>query len=121
MSTTDNPDGYAMMAQPAMQQGGWLGRIWPGTLAGEKLVPFQYRDHGSMATIGRNKAIADLRYLASCTAQGFKAWFIWMFVHLISLIGFRNKLVVVINWMWSYFTYDTGIRLIIGRRRKTRL
>ena len=72
-----------------------------------------------MATIGRNKAVADLIILGNTyKTQGFKAWFIWMFVHLISLIGFRNKLIVVINWMWSYFTYDTGIRLIIGRRKE---
>ena len=88
-------------------------------MGNEKLVPFQFHDHGSMATIGRNKAVADLKIFGNTyKTQGFKAWFIWMFVHLISLIGFRNKLIVVINWMWSYFTYDTGIRLIIGRRKE---
>ncbi len=119
MATPEHPDGYAMMAQPAMQQGGWLGKNLIRMLAGEDIVPFRYRDHGSMATIGRNKAVADLILFGKVyKTQGFKAWFIWMFVHLISLIGFRNKLIVMINWMWSYFTYDTGIRLIIGRRHE---
>lgn len=119
MSTTQNPEGLAMMAQPAIQQGGWLGRNLVRLFAKEQLVPFQFRDHGSMATIGRNKAVADLRVFGKTyKTQGFKAWFIWMFVHLISLIGFRNKLIVMINWVWSYFTYDTGIRLIIGRKKE---
>lgn len=119
MPSPNSPDGFAMMAQPAIQQGGWLGKNITRLLANEELVPFQYRDSGSMATIGRNKAVADLRVFGTLyKTQGFKAWFIWMFVHLVSLIGFRNKLVVMINWMWSYFTYDTGIRLIIGRRKE---
>lgn len=119
MSTADEPEGFAMMAQPAIQQGGWLGRNLERLFMKEQMVPFRYRDHGSMATIGRNKAVADLKVFGKLyKTQGFKAWFIWMFVHLISLIGFRNKLIVMINWMWSYFTYDTGIRLIIGRRKE---
>lgn len=119
MPTPDHPEGFAMMAQPAIQQGGWLGRNLARLLVKEDMVPFAYRDHGSMATIGRNKAVADLKIFGKLyKTQGFKAWFIWMFVHLISLIGFRNKLIVVINWMWSYFTYDTGIRLIIGRKKE---
>lgn len=119
MPSPNNPDGYAMMAQPAIQQGGWLGKNMARLLSDEELVPFHYRDSGSMATIGRNKAVADLRIFGRLyKTQGFKAWFIWMFVHLVSLIGFRNKLVVMINWVWSYFTYDTGIRLIIGRRKE---
>ena len=119
MATPENPEGFAMMAQPAMQQGVWLGKNLVRLLRGEKLLPFKFHDHGSMATIGRNKAVADLKiFKTTYKTQGFKAWFIWMFVHLISLIGFRNKLIVVINWVWSYFTYDTGIRLIIGRKKE---
>ena len=119
MATPENPEGFAMMAQPAIQQGECLGRNLARMLKKEQMVPFRFHDHGSMATIGRNKAVADLRIFGKLyKTQGFRAWFIWMFVHLISLIGFRNKLVVVINWVWSYFTYDTGIRLIIGRRKE---
>ena len=119
MVTQANPEGHAMMAQPAMQQGRWLAKNIKRVFEGEKFEPFHYTDQGSMATIGRNRAVADLNVAGKTyKTQGFKAWFIWMFVHLISLIGFRNRLVVLINWMWSYFTYDTGIRLIIGRKKE---
>jgi NADH dehydrogenase len=119
MITPENPEGYAMMAQPAMQQGKWLGKNFKRLFQKKKMRPFQYNDRGSMATIGRNRAVADLNVFGTTyKTQGFKAWFIWMFVHLISLIGFRNRLVVMINWMWSYFSYDTGIRLIIGRKKE---
>jgi NADH dehydrogenase len=119
MATKENPTGFAMMAQPAIQQGQWLGRNLKRLMEKKELQPFRYRDQGSMATIGRNKAVADLKIFGhTYKTQGFKAWFIWMFVHLISLIGFRNRLIVLINWMWSYFTYDTGIRLIIGRKQE---
>jgi NADH:ubiquinone reductase (H+-translocating) len=119
MSTKESPDGYGMMAQPAIQQGKWLGKNFKRLLEKKDLQPFRYNDQGSMATIGRNKAVADLKIFGKTyKTQGFRAWFIWMFVHLISLIGFRNRLVVLINWMWSYFTYDTGIRLIIGKKKE---
>jgi NADH dehydrogenase len=119
MVTTENPDGHAMMAQPAIQQGRWLGKNFKRLLQSKELQPFRYKDQGSMATIGRNKAVADLKIAGHLyKTQGFKAWFIWMFVHLTSLVGFRNRLVVLINWLWSYWTYDTGIRLIIGRKKE---
>jgi NADH dehydrogenase len=63
-----------------------------------------------MATVGRNRAVVDI---GKSRFQGIFAWFVWMFVHLMSLVGFRNKLVVFVNWMWSYFSYDRGTRLII--------
>jgi NADH dehydrogenase len=98
MVTEQHPEGFGMMAQPAIQQGRWLGTNIRRLVAGEALQPFRYKDQGSMATIGRNKAVADLKFFGrTYKTQGFKAWFIWMFVHLISLIGFRNKLVVLIN------------------------
>lgn len=119
MITDQNPEGYAMMAQPAIQQGRCLGKNLKRFLAGENMQPFRYADRGSMATIGRNQAVADFKIFGrTYKTQGFKAWFVWMFVHLISLIGFRNRLVVLINWMWSYFTYDNGIRLIIGKKKE---
>jgi len=119
MITDENPDGYAMMAQPAIQQGRWLGKNLKRLLEEKELQPFRYRDQGSMATIGRNKAVADFKIFGKTyKTQGFRAWFVWMFVHLMSLIGFRNRLVVFINWMWAYFTYDTGIRLIIGKKKE---
>ncbi len=119
MVTPEHPDGYAMMAQPAMQQGRSLGKNLVRLLEKRELQPFRYRDQGSMATIGRNKAVADFKIFGKTyKTQGFRAWFVWMFVHLMSLIGFRNRLVVFINWMWAYFTYDTGIRLIIGKKKE---
>jgi NADH dehydrogenase len=72
--------------------------------------PFIYRDKGSMATIGRNKAVVETSWLQT---QGFFAWLIWMFVHLMFLVGFRNRFVVLLNWTISYINYDRGMRLII--------
>lgn len=119
MATKESAEGYAMMAQPAIQQGRWLGKNLKRRLENKELQPFRYRDQGSMATIGRNKAVADFKLFGKTyKTQGFRAWFVWMFVHLMSLIGFRNRLVVFINWMWAYFTYDTGIRLIIGKKKE---
>jgi NADH:ubiquinone reductase (H+-translocating) len=119
MITDEHPQGHPMMAQPAMQQGRLLGKNLLHMLAGKPMQPFKYADKGSMATIGRNKAVADLKVFSKeYRTQGFKAWVIWMFIHLISVIGFRNKLFVMLNWMWSYFSYDKGIRLIIGNKHE---
>lgn len=110
MKSEEAPNGHPMLAQVAIQQGKLLAtnleRIWKGL----QPKPFTYKDKGSMATIGRNKAVVQLPGLKF---GGFLAWVIWMFVHLFSIIGFRNKLVVFSNWVWNYFTYDRGIRLII--------
>jgi NADH dehydrogenase len=106
------PNGHPMMAPPAMQQGELLGKNIGRLISGKPMVPFQYQDKGSMATVGRNKAVVDLKALRF---QGFFAWLVWMFVHLLSLIGFRNKFFVFINWFISYFSYDKSNRLIIAR------
>jgi NADH:ubiquinone reductase (H+-translocating) len=81
-------------------------------ISGKPLKSFIYRDKGSMATVGRNKAVVDLRWIKF---QGVFAWLVWMFVHLMSLVGFRNKVVTLVNWIWNYFSYDRGTRLIIRR------
>ena len=78
----------------------------------EPVEPFTYKDKGSLATIGRNKAVADL---GKIKFQGFFAWLVWMFVHLISLLGFRNKVIVYVNWIGSYLNNNGGARLIIRR------
>jgi NADH dehydrogenase len=106
------PNGHPMMAPPAMQQGELLAENISRLIRQQPMKPFQYKDKGVMATIGRNKAVVDLK---SIRFQGFFAWFVWMFVHLLSLIGFRNKLFVFINWFVSYFSYDKSNRLIIAR------
>ena len=106
------PNGHPMMAPPAMQQGELLAENIDRLIHNKPMTPFRYKDKGAMATVGRNKAVLDLKNLRF---QGFFAWFVWMFVHLLSLIGFRNKIFVFINWFVSYFSYDKSNRLIIAR------
>lgn len=119
MITPEYPQGHPMMAQPAMQQGKLLAKNIPILLKKGKLKPFKYKDQGAMATIGRNKAVADLKIFGKeFRSKGLMAWFIWMFVHLISIIGFRNKTMVLLNWMFSYFSYDKGMRFIIGAKKE---
>ncbi|MEM6772902.1 MAG: FAD-dependent oxidoreductase, partial [Bacteroidota bacterium] len=120
MRTEEYPNGHPQVAPGAIQQGEHLGLNLAKMLKGEDdLVEFTYYDKGSMATIGRNKAVVDFRKLHM---NGFVAWLAWMFVHLLYMIGFRNKLVVFVNWVWSYFTYDKGTRVIIRpfKSRKTK-
>jgi len=115
MITDAYPQGHPMMAQPAIQQGKLLAQNLQNLVSGQPLAAFDYFDQGAMATVGRNHAVADLKILKKeYKTQGILAWFIWMFIHLISVIGFRNRLVVLFNWLWSYFSYDKGIRLILG-------
>ena len=118
MVTEEYPFGHPMLAQPAMQQGELLGKNIINMLAGKPLEAFNYDDKGAMATVGRNRAVADFKiFKKEYKTQGFIAWLIWMFIHLISVVGFRNRLVVCVNWLWSYFTYDTGNRFIVGNKQ----
>ncbi len=110
MQTETMPQGHPMMAQPAMQQGRNLGGNLVRLLENRPLVPFVYKDKGSMATIGRNKAVVDMKNMRF---QGVFAWFVWMFVHLFFLIGFRNRMVVFVNWVYNYVRFDREARLII--------
>ncbi len=98
--------GHPQVAQVAIQQAKYLAKSWTKNLKNN----FVYNDLGSMATIGRNKAVVDLPKMKF---KGFFAWILWLFVHIRSLIGFKNKLFVLINWMWNYITYDQSLRLII--------
>ena len=102
--------GHPMMAQPAIQQGVLLAKNIIAKLKGKELKEFTYNDKGSMATIGRNKAVVDL---PKWKFQGVFAWFVWMVVHLYSLIGFRNKIIVFMNWAYNYVRFDRETRLII--------
>ena len=106
------PKGHPQVAPPAMQQGRLVAENIKRLINKKEMKAFRYKDQGSMATIGRNRAVVDLK---SFKIQGTIAWFIWMFVHLISLIGFRNKFFVFLNWLWSYFSYDKSNRLIMAR------
>jgi len=109
------PNGHPMMAPPAMQQGALLASNLKRLIAKKPLKSFSYSDKGSMATIGRNKAVVDTKAIK---IQGFIAWYIWMFVHLISIMGFKNKVFTFFSWLWSYFSYDRSNRLIIGRTKE---
>lgn len=110
MTTEAYPEGHPMVAPAAIQQAKNLARNIKSIIFERPLAPFKYFDKGSMATIGRNKAVVDWKKLRF---KGVIAWLGWMMIHLLYLAGFRNKLVVFINWFWSYVTYDKGTRLII--------
>lgn len=110
MKTAECPNGFPMVAPVAMQQATRLGKNLKLKVRNQEFIPFKYKDNGSMATIGRNRAVVDL---PKFHFGGFFAWMVWMFVHLMSIVGFRNRLVVLSNWVWSYITYDRGTRLII--------
>jgi NADH dehydrogenase len=115
MTTSGYPQGHPMMAQPAIQQGRHVAGNILNKIAGRRMTPFEYNDKGSMATIGRNKAVVDLRRFHF---HGFFAWLVWMFVHLISLIGFKNKIVAMANWISNYIRLDREERLIIRPFKK---
>ena len=115
METDKYPQGHPMMAQPALQQGDLLGENLVKLILNKPLKPFEYNDKGSMATIGRNKAVVDL---PKYHFNGVFAWFVWMFVHLFSLIGFKNKAVVFLNWVYNYIRFDREGRLIIRPYKK---
>ncbi len=110
MLTKETPEGHPMVAQPAMQQGRHLGENLVRLLKKQPMKPFVYKDKGSMATVGRNKAVVDMKHYKF---QGVFAWYVWMFVHLFFLIGFRNRMVVFVNWVYNYVRFDREARLII--------
>jgi NADH dehydrogenase len=105
------PKGHPGVAQPAIQMGKYVGKNLKALHEGQIVKPFSYFDKGSLATIGRGKAVADLP--GNIHITGRIAWWIWLFVHVTFLISFRNKLMVLLSWLWNYFTFDKGNRLII--------
>ncbi|MEH6535535.1 MAG: NAD(P)/FAD-dependent oxidoreductase [Psychroserpens sp.] len=115
MSTENYPNGHPQVAQPAIQQGKLLGKNLMRFIKNQSPKPFTYKDKGSMATIGRNKAVVDLKHFKF---GGFFAWFIWMFIHLMSLVGFRNRVIVFFNWSYNYINFDKAARLIIRPFKK---
>ncbi len=110
--TDELPRGLPGVAPVASQQGKYVGQHITKSMSNQSTEAFKYFDKGSMATVGRNKAVVDI---GKIRFQGFFAWFVWMFVHLISIFGFRNKLVTFANWAVKYFTTNGGIRLIIHK------
>ena len=111
MKSDQYSKGLPGLAQVAIQQGKCLASNFMRMRKGKGMKKFQYTNKGVLATIGRNKAIADLP--GNIHMSGFFGWLLWMVVHLLFLVGFRNKAVVFANWIWSYFTFERGIRLII--------
>jgi NADH:ubiquinone reductase (H+-translocating) len=104
------PKGHPQVAQVAIQQATTLGKNLASGREREYWDAFVYNDKGSMATVGMHRAVVESKII---TTQGFLAWLLWIFVHLIALVGFRNRVVVFFNWLVSYFNYDHGLRLII--------
>ena len=110
MVTTDYPNGHPQVVQPSIQQAGLLANNLRSMIKGKPLRPFKYKNKGSMATIGRNDAVAEL---SKVRFRGFFAWLLWLLVHLMSIVGVKNRLFILINWMWSYVTYDQSLRILI--------
>jgi NADH dehydrogenase len=109
------PNGHPQLAQVAIQQGNNLALNFKRLLQGKKPVPFKYKNLGTMATVGRNKAVVEL---PKQKFAGFFAWMVWMLVHLRSILGIKNKWIVFMNWVWNYFTYNLSLRLIIHNKGK---
>ncbi len=114
MEEPDYPQGHPQVAQVAIQQGKRLAKNLRDLLKDKAPDPFHYHDKGSMATVGRHRAVVDLPQIKF---QGYFAWLVWLLVHLFSILGVRNRVVVFLNWLWNYFTYDQTLRLIIRPRR----
>tara|TARA_B100001109_G_scaffold254720_1_gene255278 strand:- start:6882 stop:8159 length:1278 start_codon:yes stop_codon:yes gene_type:complete len=112
METDAFPNGLPMLAPVANQQGEFLGKNLVRLEEGKPMKEFEYKDLGVMATVGRNRAVVDL---GKIKFQGQFAWYVWMFVHLLSLVGFRNKVITFFNWTYNYLNFDRGVRLIIRK------
>jgi NADH dehydrogenase len=115
MISDDLPRGHPMVAQAAMQEGTHLAKNIIGQLKGKSAKPFKYKDKGSMATIGKKRAVADI---GNSFIGGFFAWILWSTIHLLFIIGFKNKFLVGLNWGMNYITYDKGNRLIIRKYKR---
>ena len=115
LQTTDKnyPNGHPQLAQVAIQQGTLLAKNFKRMASGESMKPFSYHDKGSMAIISKYEAVADL---PKVSFTGFFAWLIWLFVHIIPLVGFRNKVKIAFSWFWSFITNNPTLRLIIRPR-----
>jgi len=102
------------VAQPAIQMGKHAAAMIAADLAGKPRKPFRYFDKGDMATIGRKAAVARVAWPFHANLSGAPAWVAWLLVHIYFLVGFRNRIAVVFAWAWTYFTFNSGARLITG-------
>jgi len=110
MTTPKYPKGHPQLANVAINQAKLLARNLKRETKGRELEEYEYRDLGTMATVGRNKAVVDLPFVKF---KGLLAWFTWMSLHLMLILSVRNKLIIFINWVWSYITKDSSLRLIL--------
>jgi NADH dehydrogenase len=115
METEKYPNGHPQVAQVAIQNGKNVAKNFKAIAKNDQLKKFEYKDLGSMATIGRNKAVVDL---PNRHFSGFMAWAVWMLVHLRSILGIKNKFLVFLNWVWNYLTYNLSLRLIIQNPKR---
>lgn len=115
METPLYPHGHPQVANVAINQGRYLAFNLRALLKGKPLKEYEYRDLGSMATIGKHRAVVDLPFMRF---KGYFAWFVWMFLHLMLILTVKNKLMILINWAWFYLTRDSSLRLIIDPAKK---
>lgn len=117
IQSEEYPKGLPMLASVAMQQGAYMAKVFNRMSRKKEIKPFIYNDKGSMATVGKNLAVVELKKFKF---QGTFAWLVWMFVYLMLLVGFRNRVVVFVNWTWNYFRYNNGLHLIVRLYKKKR-
>jgi len=110
MTEEKYPKGHPQVAQVAIQQAELLASNLVLAEKGKEMKEFSYRDLGTMATVGRNLAVVELPWVHF---HGIFAWYVWMFIHLMSIVGVRNRLIIFMNWAWKYLTYDQSTRLIL--------
>jgi NADH dehydrogenase len=110
METQKYPNGHPQVANVAINQANLLANNLARIVKGQNLQEYEYNDLGTMATIGKNKAVVDLPFIK---IQGFIAWVFWMFLHLMLILSVRNKLIIFINWAWAYVTKNTALRIIL--------
>ncbi len=108
------PNGHPQLAQVAIQQGTLLAKNLCNLEQGKKMKPFRYRNLGTMATVGRNRAVAEF---SRFKVAGFLAWLMWLVVHLRSILGVRNKIIVLFNWVWNYISYSQSLRMIVYAKK----
>lgn len=118
METPKFPKGHPQVANVAIGQGKLLAKNLENLLSGKDLKPYEYTDLGSMATIGRHKAVVELPFIKF---KGYFAWFVWMFLHLMLILSVRNKLIIFINWAWNYFSKNSSLRLILKEDNHVKL
>ena len=110
MTTEKYSKGHPQVANVAINQAKMLAKNFKAMVQNKPMREFEYKDLGSMATIGRNKAVVDLPRMHF---KGYFAWLVWMFLHLMLILSVKNKLIIFINWAWAYLTKDTSLRLIL--------